>query len=182
MGDDNTIPKIVIFGVGGAGNKIVNTLAERPLPSTTLVAVDTANQHLLSINDRVERIPMKQEFKDRYLDSQNFSVSRDVIEKDLWKIEQKMEGANLVLIVAGLGRVTGTYMSAVPPNLIHSIPMHCAASVSSSRLPATAQPPCDVSRKRSHRSRTMHRLTTALPHCCVNVNSIQMRLNTCGPP
>ena len=49
-------PRIVVVGVGGAGNNMVNRISQMGVKGAELVAVNTDRQHLALISDDITKI------------------------------------------------------------------------------------------------------------------------------
>lgn len=93
-----------IFGVGGAGLKILEHVAKAGLSSATLAAVDTDEASLSSsrVGEKIH-VPAKRQ--------RNPAANRVLGEEHSTSLKAACEGANVVFIVAGLGGNAGTSIS-----------------------------------------------------------------------
>lgn len=95
-----------IFGVGGAGLKILEHVAKAGLSGATLVAVDT-DEEPLSSSHAAEKLhlPAKRQ--------RHPAANRVLSEEHSARLKAACEGANVVFVVAGLGGNAGTSISPV---------------------------------------------------------------------
>lgn len=102
-----TKPKIVIFGVGGAGGNAINNMIRSNLEGVEFVAANTDAQALthslaenkIQLGVAVTRGLGAGSFPDR---------GRAAAEENISEIENLLEGSNMVFIAAGMGGGTGT--------------------------------------------------------------------------
>jgi cell division GTPase FtsZ len=97
----------VVFGVGGAGCKALNLISKDCPNNTELIAVDIDPQQLNSLDESIKSIQIGQSIDD----SSDMDSAKAVILSDLGDLETLIDGAKIVIIIAGLGRKTGTYVS-----------------------------------------------------------------------
>ncbi len=101
-------PRIVVVGVGGAGNNIVNRIAQMGVKGAELIAINTDKQHLAMISDDLTKILIGDGVTRGLGSGGNPEVGRKAAEVSRQRIEQVLEGADLVFVLAGLGGGTGT--------------------------------------------------------------------------
>jgi len=99
--------KTAVFGVGGAGCRIVNMLSRDNPQGSRLVAIDLDKKALASLDDEVTKMHLGESLDD----VEDMEEAKKALESDLKGIGDVMAGAEMVIIVAGLGRKTGTYIS-----------------------------------------------------------------------
>ena len=100
-------PKIIIFGVGGAGGNAINNMISSDLQGVEFVAANTDAQSLensLAQNKIQLGINLT-----KGLGAGSFpECGRDAAEENIEEINNLLEGANMVFISAGMGGGTGT--------------------------------------------------------------------------
>jgi len=101
-------PRIVVLGAGGAGNNIVNRIAQMGVKGAELIAINTDKQHLSMISDDITKILIGSSVTRGLGAGGNPEVGRKAAEVSRQALEQVLEGADLVFILAGLGGGTGT--------------------------------------------------------------------------
>jgi len=118
-------PKIVVFGVGGAGCKTLNQLSRQKLEEVALVGVDIDRGQINSLQPPIRRVLVGGSLDERSLGS--FDSAKDTIKRDLGPMDEILEGASVAVIVAGLGRKTGTFTSSIIAEKIASLGIPCIA-------------------------------------------------------
>ncbi len=100
-------PRIVVFGVGGAGGNAVNNMIEAGLEGVEFVVANTDAQQLqFSRTDR--RIQLGVETTQGLGAGAHPEVGMSAAEESFPEIGQHLEGAHMVFITAGMGGGTGT--------------------------------------------------------------------------
>ncbi|MBL1431617.1 MAG: cell division protein FtsZ [Robiginitomaculum sp.] len=100
-------PRILVFGVGGAGGNAVNNMIESDLQGVEFVVANTDAQALH--RSKAERtIQMGAAITEGLGAGARPEVGRDSAEDSLQDIMQHLEGAHMVFITAGMGGGTGT--------------------------------------------------------------------------
>ncbi len=98
---------IKIIGVGGAGCNTVERISEEGIKGAELVAANTDAQHLLTVSSQRKVLLGKR--KTRGLGAGALpQVGQESTEEAREKIENILEGSDLVFITCGLGGGTGT--------------------------------------------------------------------------
>ncbi len=101
-------PKIVVVGVGGAGNNSVNRLARIGISGAELIALNTDKQHLNLLHDSLTKLLIGQSVT-RGLGAGGYpEVGAKAAEVSRAAIAQLLEDADLVFLTAGMGGGTGT--------------------------------------------------------------------------
>ncbi|TGY89984.1 cell division protein FtsZ [Marinicauda algicola] len=100
-------PRILVFGVGGAGGNAVNNMIEANLEGVDFVVANTDAQALSrSRTDR--RIQMGQQITEGLGAGARPEVGEQSAEDSLQEILEHLAGAHMVFITAGMGGGTGT--------------------------------------------------------------------------
>jgi cell division protein FtsZ len=100
-------PRIVVFGVGGAGGNAVNNMIEAGLEGVEFVVANTDAQQLqYSKTDR--RIQLGAQVTQGLGAGAHPEVGMSAAEESYAEISEHLEGAHMVFITAGMGGGTGT--------------------------------------------------------------------------
>jgi len=100
-------PKIIIFGVGGAGGNAINNMINSDLQGVEFVAANTDSQSLENSLAK-NKIQLGVSIT-KGLGAGSFpEKGRDAAEENIQDIKKYLEGANMVFISAGMGGGTGT--------------------------------------------------------------------------
>jgi cell division protein FtsZ len=100
-------PRIVVFGVGGAGGNAVNNMIEAGLEGVEFVVANTDAQQLqFSKTDR--RIQLGAQVTQGLGAGAHPEVGMSAAEESFAEISEHLEGAHMVFITAGMGGGTGT--------------------------------------------------------------------------
>ena len=100
-------PRIVVFGVGGAGGNAVNNMIEAGLEGVEFVVANTDAQQLqFSHTDR--RIQLGVKTTQGLGAGAKPEMGMSAAEESFAEIEEHLEGAHMVFITAGMGGGTGT--------------------------------------------------------------------------
>jgi cell division protein FtsZ len=100
-------PRILVFGVGGAGGNAVNNMIEASLEGVDFVVANTDAQALARAKtDR--RIQMGASITEGLGAGARPEVGEQAAEDSLAEITEQLQGAHMVFITAGMGGGTGT--------------------------------------------------------------------------
>jgi cell division protein FtsZ len=100
-------PRIVVFGVGGAGGNAVNNMIEAGLEGVEFVVANTDAQQLqFSKTDR--RIQLGAQVTQGLGAGAHPEVGMSAAEESYSEISEHLDGAHMVFITAGMGGGTGT--------------------------------------------------------------------------
>lgn len=103
------VAKIVVVGVGGAGNNAVNRMIHEQIEGVTYLLANTDSQVLIHSQVPVEnRIVLGKKTTKGLGAGADPIIGRKAAEEDIEEIRQKITGADLVFIAAGEGGGTGT--------------------------------------------------------------------------
>lgn len=99
--------RIVVFGVGGAGNNTVHRLIEMGVVGSECIAINTDMQHL-NIVHAAHKVLIGERLTRGLGAGGDPEVGRAAIEESRDKIETLLEGVDVAFVTAGLGGGTGT--------------------------------------------------------------------------
>ena len=100
-------PRIVVFGVGGAGGNAVNNMIDAGLEGVEFVVANTDAQHL-SFAKTDRRIQMGPTITEGLGAGAHPEVGMNAAEESVDEIHEHLEGAHMVFITCGMGGGTGT--------------------------------------------------------------------------
>ena len=100
-------PRIVVFGVGGAGGNAVNNMIDAGLEGVEFVVANTDAQHL-SFAKTDRRIQLGETITQGLGAGAHPEVGMNAAEESADEINAHLEGAHMVFITAGMGGGTGT--------------------------------------------------------------------------
>ena len=100
-------PRIVVFGVGGAGGNAVDNMIERQLQGVEFVVANTDSQ-ALERSKAATRIQLGPETTQGLGAGARPELGAEAAEESKTQIEAALEGAHMVFIAAGMGGGTGT--------------------------------------------------------------------------
>ena len=108
--DENpNIAKIMVIGVGGAGNNAVNRMIEKNVNTATFVAMNTDRQALIR-----SKCALENRYQIGIMETKGLGAGSDpeigerAAEESRELIEQLVDGVDLLFIAAGMGGGTGT--------------------------------------------------------------------------
>ena len=99
--------KIVVIGVGGAGNNAVNQMIEESIKSIDFWVVNTDAQ-ALATSKAEHRYVLGKDFTKGLGAGGNPEIGRQAAESSIEDLKEIVQGANMVFIAAGMGGGTGT--------------------------------------------------------------------------
>ncbi len=100
-------PRIVVFGVGGAGGNAVNNMIEAGLEGVEFVVANTDAQQL-SFSKTDRRIQLGVQVTQGLGAGAHPEVGMSAAEESIPEIGEHLDGAHMVFITAGMGGGTGT--------------------------------------------------------------------------
>ncbi len=103
----NTVAKMKVMGVGGAGGNAVNRMVDAGLAGVEFISVNT-DAMALDNNRAPHRIQIGERITKGLGAGANPDIGRQAMEEDRDKIAMALEGADMVFITAGMGGGTGT--------------------------------------------------------------------------
>ena len=103
----NPVCQILVIGVGGGGNNAVNRMIASNIKSARFIAVNTDKQALMMSNATTQ-IQIGEKLTRGLGAGADPEVGRKAAEESRAEIAEKLKGADLVFITAGMGGGTGT--------------------------------------------------------------------------
>jgi cell division protein FtsZ len=110
--DFPSLPKILVIGVGGAGNNCINCLSSTNITGATTVAINTDKQHLKNINADIKML-IGVELTRGMGAGGVPKVGVECAKASSAEIEKLLDDVELIFLVAGMGGGTGTGASSV---------------------------------------------------------------------
>ncbi|HZX12815.1 MAG TPA: cell division protein FtsZ [Thermodesulfobacteriota bacterium] len=104
--------KIKVIGVGGAGGSAVNTMIERGLTGVDFIVTST-DAHYLMKSRASTKLQIGSRSTKGLGSGGNPELGREAALEDQTKIAEALEGADMVIITAGMGRGDGTGASPI---------------------------------------------------------------------
>jgi len=113
---DETIPeglrepgycRIMVLGVGGAGNNTVSRLMESGIIGAECIAINTDMQHLNATHAK-HKILIGEKLTRGLGSGGDPDIGRGAIEESAEQVEKILEGADIAFVTAGMGGGTGT--------------------------------------------------------------------------
>ncbi|MDR1033866.1 MAG: cell division protein FtsZ [Bifidobacteriaceae bacterium] len=109
---DETIAKIKVIGVGGAGVNAVNHMIDQSLENVNFIAMNTDAQHLARSNAET-KIDLGIELTKGLGAGSNPEIGKNAAEESILEIEEALDNTEMVIITAGEGGGTGTGASPI---------------------------------------------------------------------
>lgn len=103
----NSVAKIKVIGVGGAGNNAVNRMVDEGMKGVEFYIANTDLQ-VLNVSPVVNRIELGKEITKGLGAGANPEVGRKAAVESEMEIREAVKGADMVFVTAGLGGGTGT--------------------------------------------------------------------------
>ncbi len=100
-------PRITVFGVGGAGGNAVNNMIQKDLEGVDFVVANTDAQALAQ-NNATTRIQLGQRVTEGLGAGARPAVGASAAEESIEEIVERLAGAHMCFITAGMGGGTGT--------------------------------------------------------------------------
>jgi cell division protein FtsZ len=101
------LPKILIMGVGGAGNNCINELSSMKFDSVETIAVNTDRQHLEMI-DADRKVLIGTELARGMGVGGDPKFGKECAKASINAIERLLDNVELIFLIAGMGGGTGT--------------------------------------------------------------------------
>lgn len=115
----NSIARIKVVGVGGAGNNAVNRMIDHGLTGVEFYAVNTDKQALI-LSKSKNKVQIGEKLTGGLGVGGDPTIGRKAAEESIDELNEIIEGANLIYIAAGLGGGTGTGAAPVIAELARS--------------------------------------------------------------
>lgn len=113
-------PKIKVFGVGGGGNSALMRMGQHKKLDIDLIAVNTDAMQLKAAREAgVETLQIGEALTGGRGTGSNVEIGEQAAKADQAKIEDAMNGADMVFITAGMGGGAGTGAAPVIAKIAH---------------------------------------------------------------
>jgi cell division protein FtsZ len=101
-------PKIMVMGIGGAGNNSVNRICAMGVAGAQLVAINTDRQHLGIISDDITKLLIGKSVTNGLGAGAYPEIGAKAAEVSKAALEEILDGVDMLFITAGMGGGTGT--------------------------------------------------------------------------
>lgn len=108
--------RILVVGVGGAGNNTVNRLMESGIVGAECIAINTDLQHLNAIHAH-QKILIGEKLTRGLGSGGDPNIGRAAIEESIEQVDKVLTDADIVFVTAGMGGGTGTGAAPVVAKL-----------------------------------------------------------------
>ena len=105
--DEKTPARILVIGVGGAGNNAVNRMIDENVEGVELIAINTDKQ-ILSQNRATTKIQIGEKLTKGLGAGAKPEIGANAVEENREEITDIMKDANMVFVTCGMGGGTGT--------------------------------------------------------------------------
>ena len=134
--------KIIVIGVGGAGNNAVNRMVEESIGGVEFVGVNTDKQ-ALTLCKAPTVLQIGEKITKGLGAGAQPEVGQKAAEESIEEVKQLMEGADMVFVTCGMGGGTGTGAAPVPvpppiPQVTNTISAPSIICLTSSMLSSAA--------------------------------------------
>ena len=106
-------PKIMVMGIGGAGNNSVNRISTMGVSGAEIVAINTDRQHLGIISDDITKLLIGKSVTNGLGAGAYPEIGAKAAEVSKAALEEILDGVDMLFITAGMGGGTGTGASPV---------------------------------------------------------------------
>lgn len=113
VNSDQHVAKIKVIGIGGCGCNLVNYMSQRPTSGVNFLAVNTDSQALTNMNTQVECVQIGGNTTKGLGAGGKPEVARDAALSESDRLRDMVQGMDMVFVVAGMGKGTGTGASPV---------------------------------------------------------------------
>ena len=118
--EENTQAKILVIGVGGAGNNAVNRMIDEEVEGVDLIGINTDKQALNSC-----KAPIKVQIGEKLTKGLGAGAKPEVgagaVEENRDEITDLLKGANMVFVTCGMGGGTGTGAAPIVAEIAKSM-------------------------------------------------------------
>ncbi|MDD3976047.1 MAG: cell division protein FtsZ [Candidatus ainarchaeum sp.] len=113
-------PKIMVIGIGGAGNNSVNRICSMGVSGAQLVAINTDRQHLGIISDDITKLLIGKSVTNGLGAGAYPEIGAKAAEVSKGALEEVLDGVDMLFITAGMGGGTGTGAAPVVAQIAKS--------------------------------------------------------------
>ena len=118
--DDKTPARILVIGVGGAGNNAVNRMIDENVEGVELIAINTDKQ-ILSQNRATTKIQIGEKLTKGLGAGAKPEIGANAVEENREEITDIMKDANMVFVTCGMGGGTGTGAAPVVAEIARNL-------------------------------------------------------------
>lgn len=118
---DQHVAKIKVIGVGGCGGNLVSYMSQRPTSGVEFVAVNTDSQALANMSPSVECIQIGGQSTHGLGSGGRPEVAREAAQAEAQRLREVMSSMDMVFVVAGMGKGTGTGASPVVADIAREL-------------------------------------------------------------
>ena len=120
--DEKTSARILVIGVGGAGNNAVNRMIDEAVEGVELIAINTDKQALsLSKAKENNKIQIGEKLTKGLGAGAKPEVGANAVEENREEINDRLKDADMVFITCGMGGGTGTGAAPVVAEMARSL-------------------------------------------------------------
>ena len=118
--DEKTPARILVIGVGGAGNNAVNRMIDENVEGVELIAINTDKQ-ILSQNRATTKIQIGENLTKGLGAGAKPEIGANAVEENREEITDIMKDANMVFVTCGMGGGTGTGAAPVVAEIARNL-------------------------------------------------------------
>lgn len=118
--DEKTPARILVIGVGGAGNNAVNRMIDENVEGVELIAINTDKQ-ILSQSRATTKIQIGEKLTKGLGAGAKPEVGANAVEENREEITDIMKDANMVFVTCGMGGGTGTGAAPVVAEIARNL-------------------------------------------------------------
>ena len=118
--DEKTPARILVIGVGGAGNNAVNRMIDENVEGVELIAINTDKQ-ILSQNRATTKIQIGEKLTKGLGAGAKPEIGAIAVEENREEITDIMKDANMVFVTCGMGGGTGTGAAPVVAEIARNL-------------------------------------------------------------
>ncbi len=107
MNEEESAAKIIVIGVGGAGNNAVNRMIDEDIVGVDFIAINTDKQ-ALSFSKAATQMQIGEKLTKGLGAGAKPEIGEKAAEESAEEIKQTFEGADMVFVTCGMGGGTGT--------------------------------------------------------------------------
>ena len=118
--DEKTPARILVIGVGGAGNNAVNRMIDENVEGVEMIAINTDKQ-ILSQNRATTKIQIGEKLTKGLGAGAKPEIGANAVEENREEITDIMKDANMVFVTCGMGGGTGTGAAPVVAEIARNL-------------------------------------------------------------
>ena len=118
--DEKTPARILVIGVGGAGNNAVNRMIDENVEGVELIAINT-DQQALSLSRATTKIQIGEKLTKGLGAGAKPEIGASAVEENREEISDIIKDANMVFVTCGMGGGTGTGAAPVVAEMARNL-------------------------------------------------------------